>query len=40
MLEELILFIFITYIEDNDIFKKILEENKPYRSSISFRYFL
>ncbi len=31
--------IFIAYIEDNEIFKKILEENKLYRSSISFRYF-
>ncbi len=43
MLEESIIFIlrifFIAYIEDNDIFKKILEENKLYRSSISFRYF-
>ncbi|WP_418906231.1 Eco57I restriction-modification methylase domain-containing protein (plasmid) [Borreliella tanukii] len=43
MLEESILFIlrifFIAYIEDNEIFKKILEENKLYRSSISFRYF-
>ncbi|MCD2393481.1 class I SAM-dependent DNA methyltransferase [Borreliella burgdorferi] len=43
ILEESIIFIlrifFIAYIEDNDIFKKILEENKLYRSSISFRYF-
>ncbi|WP_420025401.1 Eco57I restriction-modification methylase domain-containing protein [Borreliella valaisiana] len=43
ILEESILFIlrifFIAYIEDNEIFKKILEENKLYRSSISFRYF-
>ncbi|WP_215540825.1 class I SAM-dependent DNA methyltransferase [Borreliella bavariensis] len=43
MLEESIIFIlrifFIAYIEDNEIFKKILEENKLYRSSISFRYF-
>ncbi|WP_414143505.1 Eco57I restriction-modification methylase domain-containing protein [Borreliella burgdorferi] len=43
ILEELIIFIlrifFIAYIEDNDIFKKILEENRLYRSSISFRYF-
>ncbi|WP_330529122.1 class I SAM-dependent DNA methyltransferase [Borreliella valaisiana] len=43
ILEESILFIlrifFIAYIEDNDIFKKILKENKLYRSSISFRYF-
>ncbi len=43
ILEESILFIlrifFIAYIEDNDIFKKILEENKLYGSSISFRYF-
>ncbi|ACL35053.1 conserved hypothetical protein (plasmid) [Borreliella garinii Far04] len=31
--------IFIAYIEDNDIFLKILEKNKLYRSSISFRYF-
>lgn len=43
ILEESIIFIlrifFIAYIEDNEIFKKILEENKLYRSSISFRYF-
>ncbi len=43
ILEESILFIlrifFIAYIEDNEIFKKILEENKLYRSSVSFRYF-
>ncbi|MCD2386077.1 class I SAM-dependent DNA methyltransferase [Borreliella burgdorferi] len=43
ILEESIIFIlrifFIAYIEDNDIFKKILEENKLYRSSVSFRYF-
>ncbi|APS99227.1 hypothetical protein Bmayo_05155 (plasmid) [Borreliella mayonii] len=43
ILEESIIFIlrifFIAYIEDNDIFKKILKENKLYRSSISFRYF-
>ncbi|MCD2381935.1 class I SAM-dependent DNA methyltransferase [Borreliella americana] len=43
ILEESIIFIlrifFIAYIEDNDIFKKILEENKLCRSSISFRYF-
>ncbi len=43
ILEESILFIlrifFIAYIEDNDIFNKILEGNKLYRSSISFRYF-
>ncbi|PRR07169.1 class I SAM-dependent DNA methyltransferase [Borreliella burgdorferi] len=43
ILEESIIFIlrifFIAYIEDNDIFKKILQENKLYRSSISFRYF-
>ncbi len=42
-LKEAIIFIlrifFIAYIEDNDCFKKILEENKLYRSSISFRYF-
>ncbi|ACN92959.1 conserved hypothetical protein (plasmid) [Borreliella burgdorferi 118a] len=43
ILKEVIIFIlrifFIAYIEDNDCFKKILEENKLYRSSISFRYF-
>ncbi|WP_215537563.1 class I SAM-dependent DNA methyltransferase [Borreliella bavariensis] len=43
ILEESIILIlrifFIAYIEDNDVFKKILEENKLYRSSISFRYF-
>ncbi|WP_434792927.1 class I SAM-dependent DNA methyltransferase (plasmid) [Borreliella burgdorferi] len=43
ILEEVIVFIlrifFIAYIEDNEMFKKILEENKLYRSSISFRYF-
>ncbi|WP_418905313.1 Eco57I restriction-modification methylase domain-containing protein (plasmid) [Borreliella turdi] len=43
ILKESIIFVlrifFIAYIEDNDIFKKILEENKLYRSSISFRYF-
>ncbi len=43
ILEESIILIlrifFIAYIEDNEIFKKILEENKLYRSSISFRYF-
>ncbi len=43
ILEESIIFIlrifFIAYIEDNDIFKKILQENKLYRSSISFRNF-
>ncbi|AHH05837.1 class I SAM-dependent DNA methyltransferase (plasmid) [Borrelia miyamotoi] len=43
ILEESIIFIlrifFIAYIEDNDIFKKILEQNKLYRASISFRYF-
>ncbi|WP_418457406.1 Eco57I restriction-modification methylase domain-containing protein [Borreliella andersonii] len=43
ILEESIIFIlrifFIAYIEDKEIFKKILEENKLYRSSISFRYF-
>ncbi len=43
ILEESIFFIlrifFIAYIEDNDIFKKILEENRLYRSSISFIYF-
>ncbi|QFI15081.1 Eco57I restriction-modification methylase domain-containing protein (plasmid) [Borrelia sp. CA_690] len=43
ILEESIIFIlrifFIAYIEDNNIFKKILEENKLYRSSVSFRYF-
>ncbi len=43
ILKESIIFIlrifFIAYIEDNDIFKKILEENRLYRSSISFRYF-
>ncbi|WP_421114414.1 Eco57I restriction-modification methylase domain-containing protein (plasmid) [Borreliella americana] len=43
ILEESIIFIlrifFVAYIEDNEIFKKILEENKLYRSSISFRYF-
>ncbi len=41
--EESILFILrvfsIAYIEDNDVFKKMLEENKLYRSSLSFRYF-
>ncbi|WP_418457434.1 Eco57I restriction-modification methylase domain-containing protein [Borreliella andersonii] len=43
ILEESIIFIlrifFIAYIEYNYIFKKILEENKLYRSSISLRYF-
>ncbi len=43
ILEESIIFIlrifYIAYIEDNDIFNKILEGNKLYRSSISFRYF-